>query len=164
MYAGLKRKQCTKCEKVKKADQFYFVSKINHNLRSECKACLYKQNKVYNETDAGIKAVKKSKQNFFKNPAKLKAYKKQQAFTARFRKYGITEEQYNKLFEKQKGNCLICKKHHKKTYLGLVVDHCHSTKEVRGLLCNHCNAGIGFFKDSISNLKETIKYLNKFKK
>ena len=39
------------------------------------------------------------------------------------------------------------------------VDHDHETGAVRGLLCNHCNRGIGLLGDSITNLENAIKYL-----
>lgn len=41
----------------------------------------------------------------------------------------------------------------------LVVDHDHSTSEVRGLICQPCNKGIGFFRDNVSSLKNAIAYL-----
>jgi len=53
------------------------------------------------------------------------------------------------------------------------VDHCHNTKQIRGILCNHCNRGIGHFRDdpdlleyariyllSSKNDEESDKYLN----
>lgn len=43
----------------------------------------------------------------------------------------------------------------------LCVDHCHSTKSFRGVICRECNLGLGAFKDSISNLKNAIDYLSK---
>jgi hypothetical protein len=58
--------------------------------------------------------------------------------------------------EKQEGKCLICKKTGK-----LVVDHCHSTKKVRGLLCNNCNVGLGAFKDNCEFLSDAVIYLKK---
>jgi len=41
----------------------------------------------------------------------------------------------------------------------VMVDHCHETNRIRGLLCRRCNIGLGMFKDSIRNLKEAINYL-----
>lgn len=54
-------------------------------------------------------------------------------------KYGITEEQYNRLLEKQKGCCAICDRHSSEFKTRLSVDHNHFTGELRGLLCNYCN-------------------------
>jgi hypothetical protein len=39
------------------------------------------------------------------------------------------------------------------------VDHCHSTKIVRGILCHACNTGIGVFKDNEKLLQRAIEYL-----
>jgi len=41
----------------------------------------------------------------------------------------------------------------------LVIDHDHSTSEVRGLICDSCNLGLGKFKDNIDSLKNAIAYL-----
>lgn len=43
--------------------------------------------------------------------------------------------------------------------LKLVVDHCHSSGEVRGLLCHNCNRALGLFKDSRENLLNAVEYL-----
>ena len=40
-----------------------------------------------------------------------------------------------------------------------LVDHCHTSNEVRGILCLKCNMALGNFKDSIENLQNAIKYL-----
>lgn len=76
------------------------------------------------------------------------------------REYGITQETFEILLKKQDGKCAICKiapENIKNKVLN--VDHNHKTKEVRGLLCNNCNRGLGHLKDSIKNLKAAIKYL-----
>lgn len=39
------------------------------------------------------------------------------------------------------------------------IDHCHSTGEVRGVLCAGCNLGLGHFTDSVTKLENAIKYI-----
>lgn len=77
--------------------------------------------------------------------------------------YNITIRDYTRMLEEQKGVCKICgkegftmAKHH---VLKLVVDHCHTTNIVRGLLCHNCNRGLGLFKDDLETLNNAINYV-----
>jgi len=79
------------------------------------------------------------------------------------RNYGINFTIYKEMLEAQNHKCKVCgglgfklKETHN---LLLVVDHCHMTGAVRGLLCHNCNRGIGLLQDSVSNLESAIKYL-----
>src|SRR5690349_19653763 len=56
----------------------------------------------------------------------------------KLKRYGLTPDQYKRLFDAQKGLCAICQKAEKAKKLGrtraLNVDHDHKTGKVRGLL------------------------------
>jgi hypothetical protein len=71
--------------------------------------------------------------------------------------YGITLEEYNRLFILQNGKCAICSVSQDKS---LDVDHCHKTNKVRGLLCRKCNLGIGFMQDNPEICKKASEYLS----
>ncbi len=78
--------------------------------------------------------------------------------------YGLSDEEYTSMLDTQHGKCAICKKEPigriDKTRK-LHVDHCHTTGKVRGLLCLHCNRGLGGFLDSVPSLQTAIKYLER---
>jgi hypothetical protein len=69
--------------------------------------------------------------------------------------YGITPEAVEQMIEKQKGACACCGASDRR----LVVDHCHKTGRVRGMLCSQCNVGIGYFGDCADRLLKAIAYL-----
>ena len=66
--------------------------------------------------------------------------------------YGLSDDEYQRLWDEQKGLCALCKKPRT-----LVVDHDHTTGRVRGLLCYGCNGGLGMLEGLLS---EAIKYVN----
>jgi Recombination endonuclease VII len=57
------------------------------------------------------------------------------------KKYGLTPDQYQKLLDETNGKCPVCKRPFNAK--GPVVDHCHSTGIVRGLICSNCNIAEG---------------------
>lgn len=78
------------------------------------------------------------------------------------RRYGLTEIDYDRMYQIQGGRCKICGKHQTEMLKRLFVDHDHAKNEIRGLLCNQCNQGLGFFKDNVTNLRKAIEYLEAF--
>jgi hypothetical protein len=72
-------------------------------------------------------------------------------------RYGIMEFDYEQLAQQQNNKCAICGVSPENKRLDL--DHCHTTKKIRGLLCNNCNRGLGHFKDNPQLLTKAIEYL-----
>lgn len=70
-------------------------------------------------------------------------------------KYGMTIQDYDNMYSNQQGLCKICGDHYPK----LLIDHCHDSQAVRGLLCNYCNTVLGMSKDRIDILNRAILYL-----
>jgi hypothetical protein len=75
------------------------------------------------------------------------------------RSFGIDIHEYNKMLLAQNYSCKICLSHQSEFKKQLFVDHCHKTGKIRGLLCNHCNIGLGKFKDDVGIINNAIKYL-----
>lgn len=79
------------------------------------------------------------------------------------RTYGISLEEYHQMLVKQDHKCLLCSgegflmqdTHNMK----LVVDHCHASGKVRGLLCHNCNRALGLFQDNQQTLERALAYL-----
>jgi hypothetical protein len=76
-------------------------------------------------------------------------------------KFGITSADYDEILKSQGNECAICGTTEFKYSRGRRphIDHCHETGKVRGLLCGHCNLGIGQFFDNVSLLERAITYL-----
>ena len=127
-------KTCSKCGKDKPLTEFYFRSE-NNTTRSDCKKCCNASAMV----------------GYHKNRERRR--KTSYKYVLRT-SYGMTVEDYNSMCEQQNNKCLLCEEEKK-----LVVDHCHSSGKVRGLLCGTCNTGLGSMKDSVSILGRAIEYI-----
>lgn len=79
-------------------------------------------------------------------------------------KYGITHEEYQAMVDERNNCCDICKQQPRDGRY-LVVDHCHKTGKIRGLLCDACNTGIGLLGDNPKELLLRMKrFLAKYKR
>lgn len=113
-------KKCGACEEEKPLDQFYKHKDKDLGVDGQCKDCT----NDYNNEWKG------------KNKEKVAQY----GFRSRLRTaFGITEEQYNELLEKQNNSCALCKKNREHFDRRFAVDHDHQSGEIRGLLCFYCN-------------------------
>ena len=132
---------CRTCNIEKNLLADFYLSRKDPTLISsyayECKECT--RNRV--------------SKNYYKDPSKSRNGDLK-------RLYGITLEDYDRLLIEQKNLCAICGtdkpggKHNT-----FQVDHCHSTGNVRGLLCKSCNIALGEFKDDIDILHKAMLYL-----
>ena len=76
----------------------------------------------------------------------------------RLAKYGVGNDWVDAKVLEQKG-CAVCRIAKPKGKNSWHVDHDHATGKVRGVLCGHCNAGLGHFRDKVKTLRAAIYYL-----
>lgn len=74
----------------------------------------------------------------------------------------MTEADYSEILSAQGGLCAICRDAPEGKRSLLFVDHCHTSKQVRALLCHRCNVLLGMSKDRPAVLREAACYLERF--
>lgn len=130
-------KHCSKCKIKKPLTEFYKDNSHKTGYTQHCKQC------------SGDYSRKRrlANKDHFKN-------------TKLLYDFGITLNQYRDFLKAQKYTCAICPEPIGEARRNTVVDHDHETGKVRGILCRHCNLGLGHFRDSRGYLKRAIEYLN----
>lgn len=72
--------------------------------------------------------------------------------------YGISPEEYQRIFQIQGGRCAICR--NRPRSIRFAVDHDHQTGQNRGILCKRCNHDLlGGAHDSVELLWRALTYL-----
>jgi hypothetical protein len=83
------------------------------------------------------------------------------------KRFGFSPVDYESMAEWQNRQCAICLgpsgSYRDGRERKFCIDHDHETGKIRGLLCNGCNRGIGYFSDSPDNLRRAIAYLERHK-
>lgn len=108
------------------------------------------RNRVWaNKNRSKLKAHYESKKEHYQLCERDRQYRKM---------YGFSVSEYDGLFIAQDGKCKMCgsDKSGSKTKV-FVVDHCHATGKIRGLLCVKCNVAVGFIE---KHLERALKYLS----
>jgi hypothetical protein len=131
-------KHCPQCNQALPVDQFPKNSKTADGLHCYCKTC----KKEYH-----LKWYHKNKDK--NRAAQLK------------HKYGLSTVQYNQLLQSQNGCCGICGTNAPTGIGTWHVDHCHTSGQVRGLLCSKCNHALGLLNDDRTILLKAIDYLDR---
>ena len=130
-------KKCRKCSEIKSVDNFYKESNNKKGYRNQCISC--------------FRGSCNSKRQAYEN--KL------------IRDYNMTAVDYNNLHDIQGGRCKTCNitvsnsvRETEGEGVG-VIDHCHTSGKVRGILCAGCNLSIGHAKDNAKTLVALAHYL-----
>lgn len=77
--------------------------------------------------------------------------------------YGLSEHQVQQMMDAQQNQCAICSEVFNTSH-EVMIDHCHTTNVVRGLLCISCNWVLGHSKDNPTLLTKAANYLIERKK
>lgn len=127
---------CKVCRVAKPATVDYYRSSAfcRFGIRKTCKDCDFKE------------SVKGRTHSFSSEELKERHLKYA---------YGMTVEEYERMNTAQGGRCAICKSLPEKLH----VDHCHSSGEIRSLLCGPCNRALGIVRESTEVLQAMIAYL-----
>lgn len=138
------KEMCSRCGVVPRLGGREYYCRVCRNIRAaEWRA-------------ANPEKVKESAKRWRRNhPEKVREQRRKwnkKNFRKRF--YGISEESYQTMLQEAANSCQICC-----ATDDLVVDHDHKTKIVRGILCRHCNLGLGGFRDSVDKLRVAVSYL-----
>ena len=78
------------------------------------------------------------------------------------RKYGLSLDRFNALLVAQGNCCAICRGTKPSGSGDWSVDHDHTRGAVRGILCSHCNTGLGHFRDDPLRLELAATYLRNY--
>jgi len=134
--------------------------------RGECGRC--KHQAEAGKTRCAVHAVRNTGRNLvaetkYRGSQKAKANRR----AYRYKRRGITPEDFEKKIVKQKGMCPIGPHPFGPKGSGKnapCLDHNHETDENRGVLCRLHNQALGVFHDSIVELEMAIEYLKEWEK
>ncbi len=146
-------KKCSTCGEIKNDECFSFQNTELNKRTSSCKECKSTKQKLNRlntleetrDTDRAAYQRTKERRVAYARDYRVK-YKDRTRSTNLKAKYGITTEDYNRMKTEQNNCCAICGEHEDNLKRILCVDHCHSTGNVRGLLCDTCNKFLGFYE------------------
>lgn len=170
-------KTCTKCKVEYPATLEFFYKNAGgkYGVTPRCKPCVNADNaaahaKRLADNPERVRALasKRSQRHYHSNLEQSRERARDSAAKARqcpvkkvriqSRKRaagaGLTPEEIQAIRVQQNNACAICLSPDPTD-----LDHCHDSGKVRGLLCKHCNRGLGAFKDSLALLERAAMFL-----
>jgi hypothetical protein len=163
-------KICRTCKVVKNVNEFQKRASSNDGLAHDCKDCANEYKRNYDKRYPERAKARKDKwvENHpeeRKDAANGWYYRhKDQARSTNLKcKYGITLDDKKCMADEQQYQCAICHTF-EPDLQKLHVDHNHTTKQVRSLLCASCNKLLGYIeKYGIDRFLNMYKYLTDWK-
>lgn len=164
-------RSCCTCKITKALDQFVKRKNRPDGRGYQCTDCNRQALKAWRKSNPAKHRAQVDRWQK-KNPEKHRASARAAAQKYRSKNpgmtlqynHGITLEQYTVLQIAQEGRCAICQTREPGgRSKALCVDHCHTTKKIRGLLCHACNSGLGFFErfQRLEVLNQVTNYLTR---
>lgn len=122
---------------------------------SACKPCIRLQASAWRRKNL-LKTKQWARSRYLRNKQQVADYGRRLRLWDKFK---LTVEDYDRMLAAQRGCCAICGTDVPRGAGRFHVDHNHRSGEVRGLLCNNCNIGLGAFDDDVARLSGAIAYL-----
>lgn len=140
-------KACNDCGESKPHAEFYMRGKY---VGPYCKPC-------HNVRVRNTRAKNPEHYRNYRSPTSTdKTYRRNVVLRS---KYGITQDDFEKMLLSQDSKCAICGAAEPGGRGTWHVDHDHETVAVRGLLCWRCHSTLGKAGDSVELLQSMIDYL-----
>lgn len=179
-------RMCVECKIIKPAEEFSWRIKKQFMRQLKCKECSAQYSALYHQEQKELLGeegmIAYHKEQYQKTRESQLAYhkdyyqKNQETLQQRSRDYyannteamraqgkkrrlltnfGLTPVDVAAMLVAQSNVCAICGQNRGR----LVIDHCHATGRIRGLLCTPCNSFLGRIHDSVEALDKIKLYL-----
>lgn len=154
-------KTCNGCGKAKPLEEFHKRACTKDGLNHRCKVCVLAHRQEYNSATIDARRAT-GRRRYANHSPETRARRYRQSHASR---YGLTLEQYDAMLAQADGApCPICNTTMSITSKGpdrACVDHCHASGQVRAMICNTCNVGLGMFRDQPELLRRAAEYLER---
>ncbi len=153
---------CTCCKESKPIEEYGRTKKTKLGYHAMCKLCTNKKHlaRKYKDDPQSILHRQRQAEYRKRNPEPYRIAVR----VSSLKRTGvnITVDEYKEKSKLNKGYCDICGNPNKSDKV-MALDHCHTTGQVRGWLCDSCNGGLGMFKDNVVTMLNAILYLKQYK-
>lgn len=141
-----KTKRCSRCKEDKSLADFGNNKSHTDGKQYYCKECKRIVDKGWKDRNPTHSKMWREKNPHYSKERNRRRYEENPNVYIEYdlkRKYNLTIVDVERMKEAQNYKCRICSRVRK-----LIIDHCHDTGKVRGMLCNPCNTMLGKMGDN----------------